>query len=137
MGDVAVGLRSGVSFVKSSDLDGFRAELRKSLRPLDHRAFEALRERVVAALDGDGRLVVQKARRTERPEALLEVVCAWTGIDPEPRAAVAALKAAWPFAEAGRDEERHFAEPRDETAVLLSALRQGERYATVRVLVVP
>ncbi len=126
-----------MSLVKISDLDGFRVELRRELRPLDHRAFEALRDRVVAALDADGRLVVQKARRTEKPEALLEVVCAWTGIDPEPRAAVAALKEAWPFAGAPREEERHMAEPRDETAVLLAALREGERYATVRVLVVP
>jgi hypothetical protein len=120
-----------------SDLDGFRVELRKSLRPLDHRAFEALRDRVVAALDADGRLVVQKARRTEKPEALLEVVCAWTGIDPDPRAAVAALKEAWPLAGAPREEARHLAETHDETAFLLAALREGERYATVRVLVVP
>ena len=126
-----------MSFVRSSDLDGFRAELRKGLRPLDHKSFEVLRDRVVAALDADGRLVVQKARRTEKPEALLEVVCAWTGIDPDPRAVVAALKDAWPYAEASREEERHLAEPREETAVLLSALREGERYATVRVLVVP
>lgn len=124
-------------FVKSADLDGFRVELRKGFRPLDHRGFEALRDRVVAALDADGRLVVQKARRTEKPEALLEIVCAWTGIDPDPRAVVAALKEAWPYADASREEARHLAEPRDETAVLLAALRQGERYATVRVLVVP
>ena len=126
-----------MSLVKSSDLDGFRAELRRSLRPLDHKAFEALRDRVVAALDDDGRIVVQKARRTEKPDALLEVVCAWTGIDPEPRAAAVALREIWPFADAPREEERHMSEPRDETAVLLSAMRQGERFATVRVLVVP
>ncbi len=126
-----------MSLVKSSDLDGFRAELRRNLRPLDHKAFEALRDRVVAALDGDGRLVVQKARRTEKPDALLEVVCAWTGIDPEPRAAAAALREAWPFVDVSREEERHMSEARDETAVLLSAIKQGERFATVRVLVVP
>ncbi len=123
--------------VKSPDLDGFRAELRKTLRPLDHRGFEALRDRVVEALDADGRLVVQKARRTERPEALLEVVCSWSGIDPDPRAAAAALRDAWPFAHSPREEARHIAEPREETAVLLAALRQDDRFATVRVLVVP
>lgn len=126
-----------MSLVKSSDLDGFRVELRKTLRPLDHRGFEALRDRVVEALDADGRLVVQKARRTERPEALLEVVCAWTGIDPDPKAAVAALREAWPYADAPYAQARHLAEPRDETAVLLAALRFEERFATVRILVVP
>lgn len=126
-----------MALVKSSDLDGFRVEVRKSLRPVDHRAFEALRDRVVAALDADGRLVVQKARRTEKPDALLEVVCAWTGIDPDPKAVVRALKESWPYADTSRDEERHMAEARDETAVLLSALRDAERYATIRVLVVP
>ena len=126
-----------MALTQRSDLDGFRVELRKSLRPLDHRSFEALRDRVVAALDADGRLVVQKARRTEKPEALLEVVCAWTGIDPDPRAAAAALRDLWPFAEAPREEARYLTEPRDETAVLLAALRQEDRYATVRVLVVP
>ena len=123
--------------VKSSDLDGFRVELRKTLRPLDHRSFDALRDRVVEALDADGRLVVQKARRTERPEALLEIVCSWSGIDPDPRVAARALRDLWPYADASREEARHSAEPRDETAVLLAALRDGDRYATVRVLVVP
>ena len=126
-----------MSLAQRSELDGFRVELRKELRPLDHRSFEALRDQVVAALDADGRIVVQKARRTEKPDALLEVVCAWTGIDPEPSAAAAALRDAWPFADAPREEARHLSEPRDETAVLLAALRQGDRYATVRVLVVP
>ncbi|RYG25974.1 hypothetical protein EON82_05115 [bacterium] len=126
-----------MSLSRSSDVDGFRAELRKGFRPLDHKTFEALRNRVVEALDGDGRIVVQKARRTEKPEALLEVVCAWTGVDPDPRAAVSALKEAWPFAESPREEERFYVEPVAETVVLLSALKQEERYATVRVLVVP
>lgn len=126
-----------MAFTKRPDVDGFRAQLRSQSRSLDHRSFEALRERVVAALDDDGRIVVQKARRTEKPEALLEVVCAWTGVDPDPQAVVDALREAWPFREATREEERHIVEPRDETVVLLSALREGERYATVRVLVVP
>ena len=126
-----------MALAQRSELDGFRVELRKALRPLDHRSFEALRDRVVAALDADGRIVVQKARRTEKPEALLEVVCAWTGIDPDPSAAAAALREAWPFADLPKEEGRHLAEPRDETAVLLAALRQEERYATVRVLIVP
>lgn len=126
-----------MAFVQPADLNGFRVELRNRLRPLDHKGFEVLRDRVVAALDDDGRLVVQKARRTEKPDALLEVVCAWTGIDPDPRATVAALRAAWPYAGSPREEERHIAEPRDETAVLLSALKIDERFATVRVLVVP
>lgn len=132
-----VGLRVLLMHTKRPDVDGFRARLRSNLRPLDHRGFEALRDQVVEALDGDGRLVVQKARRTEKPEGLLEVVCAWTGVDPDPRAAVQALQSVWPFSQAGLEEERHFAEARDETAVLFSALKQGERYATVRVLVVP
>lgn len=126
-----------MSLVKNADLEGFRVELRKTLRPLDHRGFDALRDQVVAVLDADGRLVVQKARRTERPEALLEVVCSWSGIDPDPRSAAAALQEAWPYADAPREEARHLSEPRDETAVLLAALRQGDRYATVRILVVP
>jgi len=126
-----------MSLVKNSDLDGFRVELRRNLRPIDHRGFEKLRDQVVKALDADGRIVVQKARRTEKPDALLEVVCAWTGIDPEPRAAAAALREIWPFVNTPREEERHYAEPRDETVVLLSAMKVEERYATVRVLIVP
>ena len=126
-----------MSFSRSSDVDGFRAELRKGFRPIDHKAFETLRNRVVEALDGDGRIVVQKARRTEKPEALLEIVCAWTGVDPDPRAAVAALREAWPFADAPREEERFYVEPVAETVVLLSVLKVEERYATMRVLIVP
>lgn len=126
-----------MSLSRSSDVDGFRAELRKGFRPIDHKTFETLRNRVVDALDNDGRIVVQKARRTEKPEALLEVVCAWTGVDPDPRAAVAALREAWPFVDAPREEERFYVEPVAETVVLLSALKVEERYATIRVLVVP
>lgn len=126
-----------MALVKNPDLQGFRTELQRTLRPLDHRGFESLRQKVVAALDADGRLVVQKTRRTERPDALLEVVCSWTGIDPDPRAIAKALREAWPFVESPREEERHISEPRDETAVLLAALREGDRYATVRVLAVP
>lgn len=126
-----------MSFSRSSDVDGFRAELRKGFRPIDHKTFETLRLRVMEALDSDGRIVVQKARRTEKPDALLEVVCAWTGVDPDPRAAASALREIWPFAESPRDEERFYVEPIAETVVLLSALKIEERYATIRVLIVP
>lgn len=120
---------------RKPDLDGFRAALARDLRPVDHKNWALLRDRVVAALDADGRIVVQKARRTEKPEGILEVVCAWTGIDPDPDAAIAALEDSWPLREV--EGEKHIVEAREETVVLLSAVKDGDRYLTTKVLVVP
>ena len=124
-------------FLKKPAFENYRARLIASGKPIADWQAAAIQTKIVALLDTVPEILVQKARRMNHKDGLIEVSATWVGLDANPTKAVGILKSAWP-GDAFDSTENNFWLDRSEDAVLLAfaAPYPDGRYLTGRVLVV-
>lgn len=124
-------------FLKKPAFENYRARLIAGGKPLADWQATTVESKVVALLDTVPEILVQKSRRTNHKDGLLEFSVAWVGLDASPALAVATLKAAWP-GNVFEDVDNQFWVDRSEDATLLAfaAGYPEGRYLTGRILVV-
>ncbi|HEY0867276.1 MAG TPA: hypothetical protein VGE01_07855 [Fimbriimonas sp.] len=112
-----------------------RHEALTRLSPLREADVAAVQSRLVDFLNGIGDLLVERAKRPNRKDPLLEVTSAWMGPASSHKEIQDVLRAAWPgdvFGEMAVDDHL---EDVDELVVLRFVATTDDRYLTGRVLV--
>lgn len=126
-----------MAYVPKPQYSQFRHVLETTSKAIRYQEFDSLKDTVVSALESTGELVVNKVRRTERPGAIFEANCQWTGIDPDPEGVVRFLRQVWPGSEMKPTQEMHIIDIDGEQVILwFVAKGQDGGYISGRVLVV-
>lgn len=87
-------------------------------------------------METDRSLIVEKVHFTSHPESMIEVVCAWVGLDAGQEAALASLKAVWSADILQAEEETATLDPQGDLVYLLfAATMPDDRFVTGKVLV--
>jgi hypothetical protein len=104
---------------------------------LPEKAVVPVQAQVVAVLEQIPHLIVQKVRRLSHPDAMVEISCAWLGLDSSPEGASKALRAGWSDEAFGEAKTAHFVHQEEDSVHLFFAAEYPEqRYLTGRVTAV-
>lgn len=116
----------------------YRDTVAKS-RMLPEREVMPYEQALVKALEGVPDLLVQKVRRLMRRESMLEISCAWVGMDADTDSVAAALKTVWPEAGFQTFKTAKYAvdtEDADRVALAFMAVTEEGRYLNGRIVAV-
>ena len=116
--------------------ENFRHQCLSHGKPLLEKDTVPIQASIVALLDTIPELLVQKSRRLNSKDCIVEVTATWVGMDASQREAIAVLKRAWPGSVFGEHDEKFTIAGQEESVVLSFAAKYPEsRYLTGRILV--
>jgi hypothetical protein len=112
-----------------------RHEALKSLKPMREAEVAAIQARLVAFLDGLRDVLVEKARRPNHTDPLVEISAAWMGPASSHEEINEVLKDAWPGEIFGDLANDYHLEDIDENVVLRFVATNASNYLTGKVTI--
>ncbi len=125
-------------YVHKPAFEQTKTQYLRRLRALAYKEFAEFERQAVELLESTGLILVQKVRKTGKPDSMVDFSCQWVGLSPAPHEMEQTLKRLWPPQYLLKGQEFFTTVPVDEAMSLIYAAEPEEgRFLTGRILVQP